>query len=109
MSKRRTARSWTSCGGSRPRARSSSPDEGAAMRSSASVVRLPKAAKGIAIVRDVRPYGFDEEHAPNAGPRSEEARAAAAEAAPSIEARIAAAREEGRQEGLREGHARGRE
>ena len=74
------------------------------MRSSASVVRLPKAAKGIAIVRDVRPYGFDEERPPQAGTREE--KRAAAEAAPSMDARLAAAREEGRKEGLREGHAR---
>lgn len=79
------------------------------MRSSDSVVRLPRPAKGIAIVRDVRPYGFDEEQPSKAGPQEGEKRAAAAVAAPSIDARLAAAREEGRQEGMREGHARGRE
>jgi flagellar assembly protein FliH len=79
------------------------------MRSSGSVVRLPKPAKGIAIVRDVRPYGFDEEQASKSDAQEREERTTLAEVGPSIDVLIAAAREEGRQEGLREGHARGRE
>jgi len=73
---------------------------------------LPKAARGLAIVREIEPFGFREEAdegAPARGTAPERAQSERAAAADVVALELAAAREEGRQEGYKEGLARGRE
>lgn len=82
------------------------------MKSSARVVRLPKAARSLAIVREIEPYGFHDDEPgrePARGTAPEREASSGAVAGDVVALQIAAAREEGRQEGFRDGFARGKE
>ncbi|MFN0150880.1 MAG: FliH/SctL family protein [bacterium] len=83
------------------------------MKSSANVVRLPRAVRGLSIVREIEAFGFREEAA-ECEPACPSAAADSAAnerptAAEEMARQFAAAREEAKQEGRAEGLARGRE